>query len=211
MKNTLRILLVVMIIMPRIDLYAQTFGIKGGLNLSNNLEKDNTQSYNNKMIPGIHLGATVGIPLSGESIFLEPGIIFNMKGSKYQETNYSETYLLYYLDIPLNLKVVIGSSKIKVYGILGPYIGVGLSGKDSWTDTGVKKSVTIKWGNDANNDYLKRLDYGVGIGAGVILSRVSVGFGYDLGLANIASDASGGYKINNRVLQISIGYLFGEK
>ena len=211
MKNTLRILLVVMIIMPRIDLYAQTFGIKGGLNLSNNLEKDNTQSYNNKMIPGIHLGATVGIPLSGESIFLEPGIIFNMKGSKYQETNYSETYLLYYLDIPLNLKVVIGSSKIKVYGILGPYIGVGLSGKDSWTDTGVKKSVTIKWGNDANNDLLKRLDYGAGVGAGVILSSVSVGIDYDLGLANIASDASGGYKINNRVLQISIGYLFGEK
>ena len=83
MKNTLRILLVVIIIIPRIDLYAQTFGIKGGLNLSNTLEKDNTQTYNDKMIPGIHLGATVGIPLSGESIFLEPGILFNMKGSKY--------------------------------------------------------------------------------------------------------------------------------
>jgi len=211
MKNTLRILLVVMIIMPRINLNAQTFGIKGGLNLSNTLEKDNTQTYNDKMLPGIHLGATIGIPLSGESIFLEPGILFNMKGSKWQETNYSETYVLYYLDIPLNLKVVFGSNKIKVYGTLGPYIGVGLSGKDSWTNDAVKGSETIKWGNDANNDFLKRLDYGVGIGAGVIFSRVLVGIGYDLGLANIAADASGGYKIKNKVLQISIGYLFGEK
>jgi hypothetical protein len=211
MKNTLIILLVAMIIMPGIDLYAQTFGIKGGLNLSNIIEKDKTQSYNDKMIPGIHLGATVGIPLSGESILLEPGILLDMKGSKYVETNYSETYVVYYLDIPLNLKVVFGSNKIKVFGTLGPYIGVGLSGKDSWTSAGVKKSETIKWGNDANNDLLKRLDYGVGIGAGVILSSVSVGIDYDLGLANIASDASGGYKINNRVLQISIGYLFGKK
>lgn len=210
MKNTLRLLLVVIIIMPRIDLYAQTFGIKGGLNLSNTLEKDNTQTYNDKMIPGIHLGATVAIPLSGESIFLEPGILFDMKGSKYQETNYSEKYVLYYLDIPVNLKVVFGSNKIKVYGTLGPYIGVGLSGKDTWTLSGVKSSESIKWGNDANNDFLKRLDYGVGIGAGVIVSNVSIGIGYDLGLANIASDASGGYKINNRVLQISIGYLFGK-
>ncbi|MGD0753828.1 MAG: porin family protein [Bacteroidales bacterium] len=211
MKNTLRILLVVMIIMPRINLNAQTFGIKGGLNLSNTLEKDNTQTYNDKMLPGIHLGATIGIPLSGESIFLEPGILFNMKGSKWQETNYSETYVLYYLDIPLNLKVVFGSNKIKGYGTVGPYIGVGLSGKDSWTNDAVKGSETIKWGNDANNDFLKRLDYGVGIGAGVIFSRVLVGIGYDLGLANIAADASGGYKIKNKVLQISIGYLFGEK
>jgi Outer membrane protein beta-barrel domain len=211
MKNTLRLLLVVIIIMPRIDSYAQTFGIKGGLNLSNTLEKDNAQTYNDKMIPGIHLGATVAIPLSGESVFLEPGILFNMKGSKYQETNYSEKYVLYYLDIPVNLKVVFGSNKIKGFGTLGPYIGVGLSGKDTWTLSGVKSSESIKWGNDANNDFLKRLDYGVGIGAGVIVSNVSLGIGYDLGLANIASDASGGYKISNRVLQISIGYLFGKK
>jgi len=82
MKKALKIFMVVIIFIPHIDSYAQTFGIKGGLNLSDLLLKDNTQTYNSDMITGIHIGATVGIPLSGESIIFEPGIFFNMKGSK---------------------------------------------------------------------------------------------------------------------------------
>jgi hypothetical protein len=213
MKNTLRILLVVIIIIPRIDSYAQTFGIKGGLNLSDMLTKDNTQTYSTKMIPGIHLGATVGIPLSGKSILFEPGIFFNMKGSKYQENEYSETLNLNYLDIPLNLKAVFGSDKIKGFGTLGPYIGIGLSGKDKWTYTtgGQSGSETVKWGSNADNDLLKRFDFGVGIGAGVIFGNLLAGVSYNLGLANISSDTSDGTKVKNKVLQISLGYLFGEK
>lgn len=213
MRNTLRILFVVIILMPCIDSYAQSFGIKGGLNLSNMLAKDNSQTYNSKMIPGIHVGAIFGIPLSGESIFLEPGIFFNMKGTKVQEGGYSETFSLNYLDIPLNLKAVFGSDMIKGYGTLGPYIGVGLSGKDKWSSTSGNDngSETIKWGNDADNDLLKRLDFGVGIGAGVIFGNLLIGVNYNLGLANVSSDTSDGMKLNNKVLQISLGYLFGKK
>jgi hypothetical protein len=210
MKNALRILLVVILIMPCIESYAQTFGVKGGLTLPNMLYKDNSGTYNTNIIPGFHIGATVGIPLS-ESIFFEPEIILNMKGSKETEPQYSETLNLYYLDVPLNLKVVFGISKIKVFGTLGPYIGAGLSGKDSWIDNGEKGSEAVKWGGDAENDLLKRLDYGAGVGAGAILSSVSIGISYYYGLANISSYTSDGTKVSNRVLQVSLGYLFGKK
>jgi len=113
----------------------------------------------------------------------------------------------------LNLKAVFGSDKIKGYGALGPYIGVGISGKDKWSSTSGNDSgsETIEWGNDADNDLLKRLDFGIGIGAGVIFGNVSAGVSYNLGLANISSDTSDGMKVKNKVLQISIGYLFGKK
>jgi len=204
--------MVVIIFIPRIGCYAQTFGIRGGLNLSDLLVKDNTQTYSSHIIPGIHIGATVGIPLSGESIVFEPGVFFNMKGSKDEDGGYTETLNLNYLDIPLNLKAVFGSDKIKGYGAVGPYIGVGLSGKDKWSYPGNDSgSESIKWGNDAENDMLKRFDFGIGIGAGVIYGNISAGISYNLGLANISSDTSDGTKVKNKVLQISFGYLFGEK
>jgi hypothetical protein len=213
MKNTLRIFLVVIILMPQIDSYAQTFAIKGGLNLSDMLIKDNDQTYNSTMIPGIHLGASVGIPLSGELLFFEPGILFNMIGSKATEGGYSETLSLNYIDMPLNLKAVFGSGNIKGYGTFGPYIGAGLSGKDKWSSVSGNDSGSedIKWGNNADNDLLKRFDYGIGIGAGVIFGNVSAGISYNLGIANIASDTSYGTTFKNKFLQISIGYLFGKK
>ena len=69
----------------------------------------------------------------------------------------------------------------------------------------------VEWGSDEENDDLKRLDFGLTMGAGVEISSIQIGLTYGLGLANISSYNDNGNKINNRVLGISVGYKFGGK
>jgi hypothetical protein len=63
---------------------------------------------------------------------------------------------------------------------------------------------------------LKRVDYGVGLGAGVEFGKVVASLNYQLGFANlIAPDPFGSEtseeKMRNRVFQISVAYMFGKK
>ena len=48
---------------------------------------------------------------------------------------------------------------------------------------------------------------GLGFGAGVELGSLVVSLNYELGLANI--EDSSDYKVKNKVLQISLAYMFG--
>ena len=53
----------------------------------------------------------------------------------------------------------------------------------------------------------KRLDYGLGFGAGVELGPIVVSLNYELGLANIVDSSD--YTSKNKVLQLSLAYMFG--
>ena len=69
---------------------------------------------------------------------------------------------------------------------------------------------TIEWGSDAEEDDLKRLDFGVSIGAGVELNALQIGLFYNLGLANISSYTDDGATIQNRGLGLSVAWFFGD-
>ena len=88
---------------------------------------------------------------------------------------------------------------------------MGLTGKykskisyegESETDT-----ESVEWGSDDDSD-LKRLDFGVVIGAGVQIESILVGLNYGLGLANVGTTSDDGYKENHRVLSLTVGYKF---
>ena len=204
--------------------FAQTFGVKAGLNLSNLLEKDDEDTYSTdyKMKPGFHVGATAEFPLS-EMFSFEPGILLSTKGYKYSDSGSdsgydweeTETANLYYIDIPLLAKASYDLGSVKIYGALGPYLGIGLSGKweyeYSFDGDTESESETVEWGNDSENDHLKRLDFGLTFGAGVEISSFQIGLAYNLGLKNISAYTGDGFKVNNRVLGISVGYKFGAK
>ena len=66
----------------------------------------------------------------------------------------------------------------------------------------------MKWGSDDEDDF-KRLDFGLGIGAGVAFNAFEVGLGYALGLANISSYTEGGSKASHKVFSVSVAYKFG--
>lgn len=218
MKNLTRVLVLLFVTLFCYQANAQTFGVRGGLNLANMLEEDDEDTYSNdySMNPGFHLGLTVDMPIN-EAVSFESGLIFNTKGMKYKVEEMGAEMVananLYYLDIPLTIKGthVLGDG-LKMYGLIGPYVGFGLSGKIKiaieYEGQEETEEVDIEWGNDENEDDLKRLDMGLTFGAGVEMDKVVLGISYDLGLSNIASYQDYGTTSKNRVLKFSVGYLF---
>jgi hypothetical protein len=220
MKNLMKLLIVVILFTLASESYSQ-IGVKAGLNLSNMLIKDDYGTYSDesKMNPGFHVGATAEFPIT-EMISIETGLFLSTKGVKMSEKDidyeYNSKANLFYIDVPLTVKAYINVGGSRIYGAIGPYIGMGISGKTTYEykETGVPTETdteTISWGSDAENDDLKRLDYGLTAGAGVEINSIQIGVSYGFGLANISSYTGDGDIVNNRVLGISLGYKFGGK
>lgn len=225
MRNLTKLFIAVLIITMASESFAQRFAVVAGLNLSNMIMKDDDDTYSDefKMRPGFHVGLTVQIPKTGLVSF-ETGLILSTKGFKVkeEETYQGEKYTyegsinLYYIDIPLMAKFSFEVGEVTIFAAIGPYLGVGLSGKTktkySYQGEEETDSEKIDWGSDAENDMLKRFDFGLSIGAGVVIIKaIQIGLSYDLGLANISSYSDDGTKINNRVFKVSVGYRFGGK
>ncbi len=224
MKNVIKLLIFVLVVSMTTGAFAQNFGLKGGLNLSNILAKDDNTTYSDdfKMNPGFHIGATAEFPFSDMFSF-ETGLLLSTKGYKISE---EETFMgkkiemkiktnLFYLDIPLTAKASFDLGDAKVFGLFGPYIGMGLTGQSKTVTTidgkTEKEKEDVEWGSEKGKSDLKRLDFGLTIGAGVEIDLFQIGLGYNLGLANISPYNDGGMKSNNRVIGLSVGYKFGGK
>jgi hypothetical protein len=218
------LLIVVSIVTLASESFAQTFGIKAGLNLSNQLMKDDNTTYSDdfKMNPGFHIGATAEFLITKIFSF-ETRLLISTKGYKFSEEEillgeileYKIKCNLYYVDVPLDVKASLAVEGAKIYGALGPYLGIGLFGKRKSELTAMGETETyeedIEWGSDEENYEIKRLDFGLTIGAGFEISSIQIGLSYCLGLANISAYTDGGIKNKNRVLGISVGYKFGKK
>ncbi|MFN5920941.1 MAG: hypothetical protein ACK45I_06545, partial [Bacteroidota bacterium] len=68
----------------------------------------------------------------------------------------------------------------------------------------------IKWGDDPNNDMLKRLEFGVCGGGGIEYNNFLLGINYAYGLNNISSSSTEG-TLKNRVFGISLGYIINKQ
>jgi len=218
MKKTVKIMMLVVFVATSTGSFAQKFGLKGGLNLSNMLVKDDDDTYSDdyEMNPGYHVGVTAEYPIS-DMLSFETGLLLSTKGFKLSEEedgDKAELKLnLLYLDLPLTAKATFDFGVAKFYGLFGPYLGVGLSGKSKFevTFSGETESdeEDVEWGSDEDEDDLKRLDYGLAMGAGVEINSVRIGLTYNLGFLNISPYSDDGFKMNNRVIGISVGYTFG--
>ncbi len=204
--------------------YAQRIGIRAGAVMSNMLFKDDDGTYSDdlKMRPSFTVGVVGEIPFN-DMFFFEPGIMLTSKGYKYdaEESMFGFTIKIeesmspLYIDIPLNFKVAgeIGDD-LKLYGIAGPYVGLGVGGKFKLKTEGSLEDMDldepIKWGSDEESDDFKMLDFGVNIGAGVEFGPLQAGVYYGLGLANISSYTEGGAKVANRTMGLTVTWFFGD-
>jgi hypothetical protein len=185
--------------------------------------KDNeaTQSKDYSMRTGFHIGGTIDFPMT-KMFSVESGLILSTKGFTY---NQSETLFgvnmeidqkmnIYYVDIPVKGKIYFNVGGQKIYGIVGPYLGIGVSGNFTMEATAMgqteKVDEDIKW-DDKNSDYsLKRLDYGLLIGAGMEYKSFQFEVSYALGLANISTITENDLSAKNTVISISVGYLLNK-
>lgn len=194
-----KLLLSALVVMLVVSANAQVrFGVKAGLNSANqsySVDGMGALSVSADPIIGFHLGVIADMATS-EKFSFQPGLLFSQKGSKISDVKTTVNYI----DIPLNLMLKFGSSdNFKVLGFAGPSISYALGGKVG--------DESITFGSEAGQ--MKRLDFGLGFGAGVQFSSFQATLGYNMGFANLSNED--GYKVKNKVLSISIAYLFGGK
>lgn len=215
MQKITKLLTVLLLFFLSLDSFTQTIAAKAGLNLSTMLIKDNNSSNDPSLQPGFHLGATADFPIS-DVLSFETGVLLMTKGYNQSLVSlFGQSEIKFntlYLDIPLTAKASFEFGKMKAYGQLGPYLGIGLTGKGR-LETTILGETTIEeerleWGDDEIG--FKRLDLGLFAGAGIEFNRIQVGLFYSLGLIDISVSDAAGLKANNRVLGISLGYVLSE-
>lgn len=186
--------------------YSQSFGIRAGLNLANLTIKADGESTKYDKKPGIQFGPTAEFRL-GEKFAFETGLILSTKGTRMEEGGITGKLSIAYLDIPMNLKAYVPAGDIKIFGLIGPYIGVGLFGKEKYEGNGESVSDDIVFGSGVDAEF-KRVDFGLTFGAGAAVNNFQIGVSYGIGIANIAPFKESGFSINNSNLFFTLGFHF---
>jgi len=223
MKKLTKVFLIAILVAFATESFAQiNFGIKGGVNLAKLMEKyigdedfDGDLNEYTKSKLGFQVGPVVEFGFS-DLISLETGLLLSAKGTKSEFSEESmeskSSASIMYLNIPVNARVGFDVGGTRIFGAVGPYIGVGLSGKykGEYTINGetTTEEEDLEFGNDEAESDLKRLDYGLSIGAGAAFGAFEVGLNYDLGLADLRF--SDNFKTSTRCLSITAAYKFGK-
>ena len=150
---------------------------------------------------GFQIGVDYEMEIS-ESLFFNPALMYSTKGSKFEIDFFGETFestsTFNYIDVPLDFVYKIGLESMQVGVFAGPYLGYFLGGSSE--SDGEKE--------DIDTDEVNALDYGLDLGVGLYLEKISVRVFYQLGLANLVKDAEGDESVKNKVLGVTAGYRF---
>jgi len=217
MKNRVKLSIVVLVFIISTASFAQTFGVKAGLNASKMFMSVDNANGEIKMKPqlGFHIGPIVEFQIN-KTFSIESGLIFTTKKGFFEAEDGAELERIdintFYLDIPLAVKTNFNISNTKVFGTFGSYFGMGLSGniKNEFIEGGETDSETrdIRFGS-GDNDHLKKFEFGLTAGVGIELKAFQIGITYNLGLSNLGVEDD--TVLKNRVLGVWVAYLFGKK
>lgn len=208
-----------------------TIGPRIGLNLANFAYGDDID-IDTKLLPAPQLG--VGLNVAFGNLAFQPALLFSQKGYRINEEetngNFKQqievTSRLNYLELPLNLVYTTGGTEgFQVFA--GPYVGIGLGGKErakySYSDPrgsgSDSESANVRFANEekANSDeiYYRQPDLGLNGGIGYKTGPLQVQLGYSLGLSNLIPENSNPVlpdaSAKNRVIQLSMNYFFSTK
>ena len=161
---------------------------------------------------GFHAGvkAEVGLPQISEGVYLDMGALLTLKGAKIDGGSAASIkFNPYYLEIPVHIgyKYAVNDN-FSLFANAGPYIAIGLFGKAKMTADGSLVDGGSKVSESENvfgDDGFKRFDLGLGLKAGIEISKkYQFSIGYDFGF--IEAEELMGCK--NRNLMISLGLMF---
>ena len=214
--NSMKTKITLVVLLISLTSFAQTFGIKAGVNSSKIVMNFDNADGEIKMKSqvGFHVGSMVEFQIKN-TFSIESGLIFTTKKGFFEVEDDAEleraVINTFYLDIPLAVKKSFTISNTKVFGTFGSYLGMGLSGtlKNDIIEDGQTDSETsdISFGSD-KNDLLKKFEFGLTAGIGIELKTIQIGITYNLGLSNIGDNDT---VLKNRVLGLSVAYLFRKK
>ena len=148
---------------------------------------------------GLLVGAAFNLPLDEDLISLQPEVLYIQKGTKQDGSRLRRRFN--YVEVPILVKVSIGTDQIKGYFNAGPSLGFGVSSKQRLTDDSYGK---VTFGGDPG--FAKRIDVGLQFGGGVGFEAgpgsLILDLRYGVGLLNVYEDRS----LKNRALALSLGY-----
>ncbi|HIP49599.1 MAG TPA: PorT family protein [Lutibacter sp.] len=220
MKTLKKSIFAIAFILISSGLFAQKYSIKAGLNMADMSVSNNTGALDqfNEMKSGVHVGFFYE-KVSSSLFTIETGLLFDQKGLKYilQTGSVTQTNImnLYSLNLPVNLKIGFDlSEKIRLFGKLGGYGGLNISGKiqSEISNSGnIQSDVTndLNIGNNTSSDDIKPIDFGAQVGLGVQYKSFLFEVMYDKGLANLATNQVLDDVMQNKNLRFSVGYQFG--
>lgn len=194
-------------------IYAQ-LGIKGGLNMANEIksfsQSNISSAFSSNNLTGYQIGLVYQVMPKKSGFGMEVGALLSQKGSSFTDSTdvadikqgYRE---LSYVEVPLNLRYHFTLGFIGIYGIAGIYGAYALSGKTVNEITNVIQNETFQ-------SFMDHVDYGFNLGGGLeMFNKIQLGATWSQGVRNtsftntmvpIPSFAT------NRVFSINLVYLF---
>ena len=143
--------------------FAEGFGVIGGVTSSQMKFKDiDLKSYT-----GAHVGVAYNLPL-GAGFALQPELIYNVKGTNWEELKTKAKYG--YVELPVQLQWGLDLVMLRPYVFAEPFAGYAVTGSKVINSDKAKINLS---------NVKSRFEYGLGIGAGVeVYNRVQLAFKY---------------------------------
>ncbi len=168
---------------PKTDkgVLSTTFGIKGGLNLTN-LYVNDVNDENSKL--GFQAGVFLKAPITG-MFSIQPELIYSLKGSELTYDNLFATgkasFNLYYIELPVMAVINLGNN-FNIHA--GPYFSylAGVTIKNKSTNS------NYNFEREINKDNFEEFDYGVAGGIGFDAKKVGLGLRYSYGLKEVGKE-----------------------
>lgn len=181
---------------------AQSFGIKGGANISTISKERSWDDTNAKL--GYFVGVYMHAPVN--SIFsIQPEVLYNSVGVKYDNTKTSHTLGLDYISAPIMFQF---EPIPKLYVEAGPQFSflIGNSDRNKTDDV-----VTIK--KYRNNSNYNSFDLSGVVGLGFRINNITIGARYLVGFTDIKKSGSTTWsnddkQLRNSALQVGLQYGF---
>ena len=170
-----KFIVIVASLLVAVSAHAQ-FGVVAGITSTKSNLKEAWADVKN--ITQYHVGLTYKLDLG--LLAIQPSILYNMKGTKLDvasaDVKAAELdYKTGYIEVPVQLQLGLNLGVARIYGFAEPFIGYAITNSATLGGTDLKAN----WENVKN-----RLEYGVGLGAGVELIKhvqVSVKYFWNMG------------------------------
>ena len=170
-----------------------TFGIRGGLNVSN-LSVENLPNKAERF--GYHIGVFANVPVIVGFMSLQPELSFSVKGAAFKPLTERRKLNMNYVDFLLPVAFHLSSIDIQV----GPFASYLTSTPDYTTYND----------NQVIVDAFKKIDVGLTAGLSFNFGKMFLGIRYNQGMVNVVKDNAKLFLGNgkNSVGQVSLGYKF---
>lgn len=173
-----KLIVIVASLLVAVSAHAQ-FGITAGITSSKATIDAALSDVQN--VTQYHVGLTYKIDLG--IIAIQPALVYNVKGAKVSEFKAlgdiaSFDYKNGYLELPVQVQAGLNLGVARIYAIAEPFIGYAITNS---TQSSNGNKIDVKWDEVKN-----KLEYGVGVGAGVeLIKHVQISARYFWNLGNV--------------------------